>query len=146
MMIHDASHLPKPTTHELEGNFIQSNQNILLVSKAGHLRDALHCLVNTLPVAKRVLIAESGLLALKTLGCISKPGSSIAVLVTGGLPEGEAIELVHQIKQRFPATLCMVLAEKYYQFDQALHAGADRVLPSRASSVEFLTALSDLCQ
>lgn len=145
-MIYNASHLHQPTTNELEGEYIQPDRIILLVSKAGHLRDALFCLVNTLPGVKQVLFAESGLLALKTLGGIPKPGSSIAVLVTGGLPDGEAIELVHQIKQRYPATLCMMLVERHYQFEQALHAGADRVLPSRVSSVEFLTALSELSQ
>ena len=113
---------------------------ILLVCKTGHLREALLCLINTLPAISRVVCADSGLLALKALGAL-RPA---LVLIANGLPADEGPELVRQVKRALPHTACLVLAEGQEQIDQALAAGAEAALPSRAHSGALLALLENL--
>lgn len=102
---------------------------ILLVDRPGHLRDALASLVGAIPGLPPPVTADCGLLALKVLRELSGPASPCRlVLIEGGLPEAEVLELLRQIKQVWPEIGCLVMAEGAAERQQALDAGADRAL------------------
>ena len=119
---------------------------ILLVGKPGHLRDGLGSLLGAIPGLPPLVTADSGLLALKVLRELSRsvpPGLAVPrdshrartasptlclVLIDGGLPEAEVLELLRQIKQDWPEVGCLVLAGCAAERERALAAGADQVL------------------
>jgi DNA-binding NarL/FixJ family response regulator len=98
--------------------------SILLVGKPGHLRDGLVSLLSAMPGLPSLVTANSGLLALKVL----REAPFRLVLIAGGLPEAEVLELVRQIKAGWPGAGCLVLDETAEGREQALAAGADQVL------------------
>lgn len=116
------------------------DKRLLLVSRAGHVREALLSLLKTLPFVGAIDTADSGLLALRNGG--EHPPR--VVLVAGGLPEAEGPELIRQMRQRWPGTACMVLAENARQYELAQKAGANCVLLARAPSRQMLTAVTAL--
>lgn len=117
-----------------------NGKTILLVSRPGHVREALLGLLNTLPELSTVEIAESGLLALGMAGELNPH----LVMVAGGLPEAEGPELVRQFKQRWPDMPCLVLAENARQLELAFQAGANCALPVRTPSGQLLSEIRDL--
>ena len=118
----------------------QATSSILLVGKPGHMRDALASLLGALPAVGPVHCADSGLLALKLV----RESHPSAVIVTAALPETEAPELVSQIKQHWPKTACLVMAEKSEHQRQAFIAGADCVLTGGIGSEQLLYAVEKL--
>ena len=51
---------------------------------------------------------------------------------------------LRRLKAEFPETACLVFAQKYQQVEQAVAAGADRVLLRGFSATEFFSALTDI--
>lgn len=117
-----------------------NGKTVLLVSRAGHMREALLGLLNTLSELSGIQMAESGLLALSMADELNPH----LVLVAGGLPEAEGPELVRQFKQRWPDTPCLVLAENARQLALAFQAGANCALPARTPSVQLLNEIVTL--
>lgn len=99
---------------------------VLLVGWPGRGRDALAELVRTQAGLLSLDCTDTGLLALK----VARERDLRAVIVGGGLPDLEVVELVRQLKQHFPSTTCLVLAERSELQRDALLAGADAVMPS----------------
>ena len=115
-----------------------ADKTVLLVSRPGHVREALLGLLKTLPFLKNITTAESGLLALRFTG----EQQPHLVLVAGGLPEAEGPELVRQMKQRWPATPCLVMAENARQYELAKQAGASCVLRARTPLGQMLSTIT----
>ncbi len=112
---------------------------ILLVGKPGPLRDALYSLLNAMPRLVPIATADGGLLALKQ---ISECAPAL-VFIAGGLPEQEAMELVHQIERQAPQVPCLVVADhSSYQY-LARWAGA-QVLPGDTPFAEMQAVISKL--
>jgi len=114
----------------------------LLVDRPGCLRDALASLVSAMPGLAPLLTADSGLLALKVLREV-RPR---LVLIEGGLPEAEVLELLRQIKQKWPEIGCLVLAESAAGRQLALVDGADQVLGVRVSAGKLHAVLQEMLE
>lgn len=127
---------------DLEMNVTQPDAVMLLVCRPGHLRDALHSLVSVVPGLDRLVTADSGLLALKAL----REMRPSLVLVGSGLPEGEVVELIRQIKAAWPETACLVLTDSAQGRRQALAVGADRALPAGLPTGQLFSAIQHMLE
>jgi DNA-binding NarL/FixJ family response regulator len=115
---------------------------ILLVGKPGHLRDAVQSLVSVVPGLDRLVTADSGLLALKVVREL-RPA---LVLVGSGLPDGEVVELLLQIKSGWPEMGCLLLTDGTQPHRQVLAAGADGVLPTGLSAGQLFSAIQHMLE
>ena len=86
--------------------------------------------------------ADSGLLALKLL----RELRPCLVVIEGGLPEAEALELLRQIKQEWPEIGCLVLAESATIRQQALASGADQVLGVGLPAGQLCAVLQEMLE
>lgn len=138
----DVERLCSAKTKGPEVNVTQRNVMMLLVGKPGHFRDALQSLVSVAPGLDRLVTADTGLLALKAMREV-RPA---LVLVGSDLPEAEVGELLRQIKEEWPETGCLVLADGTQQSRQALAAGADLVLPVGLPAGQLFFAIQQVLE
>lgn len=117
----------------------QKTFTLLLVGKPGHMRDALAGLLESMTAIGTISCADSGLMALKAV----RENRPTLVLVSG-LPDTETPELIRQIKQRWPQTLCLAQVEMPQQQRQALFAGADYVLPGSIAGPELRSTIHNI--
>ena len=113
---------------------------VLLVGRPGRGRDALAELLRAQAGPLRITFSDTGLLALKATR-ERLPG---AVIIAGGLPDAEVIELVFQLKQAHPALACLALAETTEVQREALLAGADCVMPAGSPWGQLLPVILKL--
>ena len=125
--------------HRPEEVKVEERMMTLLVAKPGPLRDALQSLISTMPDLVMPLTADTGLLALRMI----RESQPLLVVVGGGLPDEEVLELLRQIKDEWPETACLVLSESVQQRRLALAAGADSVLPAGLPAGRIFSAIRE---
>ncbi len=97
---------------------------IFLVGKPGPRRDALRSLLNAMPELGAVTTADDGPGALQQV----RDHAPALVFIAGGLPAGEAAELIRQIKYESPRVRCLFVADQKSDQDLTRSAGADQVV------------------
>lgn len=115
---------------------------MLLVGKPGPVRDALQIMIQAILGLPALATADTGLLAWKAI----REMYPRLVLIAGGLPDAEVLELIRLVKQEHPGTACLVLTVMSQQRQLAQAAGADRVLPDGSPFGELATAIRELCR
>ncbi len=102
---------------------------IFLVGKPGPRRDALRSLLNAMPELGAVITADDGPGAVQQVkqlrDCAPAPA---LVVIAGGLPAGEAADLIRHIKHASPGVRCLVVADRKSDQDLTRSAGADQVV------------------
>ncbi len=106
---------------------------IFLVGKPGPRRDALRSLLNAMPELGAVTTADDGPGALQQV----RDHAPALVFIAGGLPAGEAADLIGQIKHASPAVRCLVVADRKSDQDLTRSAGADQVVSSDTSFADM---------
>jgi DNA-binding NarL/FixJ family response regulator len=97
---------------------------IFLVGKPGPRRDALRSLLNAMPELGAVTTADDGPSALLQI----RDHAPALVFIAGGLPAGEAAQLIRQIKHASPRVRCFIVADQKSEQDLTRSAGADQVV------------------
>ncbi len=112
---------------------------IFLVGKPGPRRDALRSLLNAMPELGAVTTADDGPGALQQIKQVKqvKDHAPALVFIAGGLPAGEAADLIRQIKRASPGVRGLIVADRKSDQDLTRLAGADQVVSSDTSFADM---------
>jgi DNA-binding NarL/FixJ family response regulator len=115
----------------------------LIAAKPGRVREGLRALLATMPRVHALCLADDGPMA---LDIVAQKQPRIVLLDTNLPHEGQFWGVLEQIKDRWPQSLCLVLADNDIQRQAAYIAGADGALLKGFAAVELFVAIRKLLQ
>jgi DNA-binding NarL/FixJ family response regulator len=122
---------------------VENHVLALIAAKPGRVRDGLRALLATMPRIHAICLADDGLMA---LDIVAQKRPRIVLLDTNLPHNSKMWGVLEQIKDRWPHSLCLVLADNDLQKQAAQVAGADGVLIKGFATSELFIAIRKLLQ
>jgi DNA-binding NarL/FixJ family response regulator len=110
---------------------------VMIIGQPGRAHDGLRALLSAVSQVKIVGVGMD----VRSASQNSAECQPALVLVDGDLLNGKAPEAIGQIRSRWPAARCLILASSVQTLLEARNAGADRVLVKGFSTTSFLESV-----
>jgi DNA-binding NarL/FixJ family response regulator len=112
----------------------------LIVARSDAMQQALTTVLSSIPEIEIVGAADDSPSALE----MARVHHPVLIMVDDNFPEGEVLELIRQLKQDWPQTEIIVLADGTQQKQALLAAGADAVLLRGIPAEQIMDVINNI--